>query len=348
MTITLSALDRDGLNEALRLLLSPLVFPSVDAWRSAVNAKLRGLLNADSAGFLLTSAGSLAMYSDEHDPTALAKYTDFVPPTAEGGLPVYQRIAQCGAATIRDAYGSAYRQYLKSPYFNEYAAPNRAFDTLSAVTAPMPDGLGGLHFWHSRRTGSRFSRRDAAMLKLALPALEAGVRMHVGLGEHCSSLMRVIDDLASAVVVFDTAGRLLHQSAAATQLLANDIESETVFGGMVDAVRRRHATVVIHTKRASYTLRRAYYDLQGRRDVQVIGIERSQTPRELDGVLSARFGLTPAESVVTNLIAKGKDSYDIGQELSVSVHTVKRHTESIFRKLRIDRRAQIAPLLASL
>ncbi|MGW3668628.1 response regulator transcription factor [Streptomyces sp. NPDC005141] len=48
---------------------------------------------------------------------------------------------------------------------------------------------------------------------------------------------------------------------------------------------------------------------------------------------AARHGITPREVVVVGLLAEGLTAAAIGRRLAISAHTVKRHLESIYRKL---------------
>ena len=53
-------------------------------------------------------------------------------------------------------------------------------------------------------------------------------------------------------------------------------------------------------------------------------------------------GLTPREVEVLRLVAAGKSNRQIASELVVSEHTVARHVQNIFRKLRVSSRTAAA------
>lgn len=61
-----------------------------------------------------------------------------------------------------------------------------------------------------------------------------------------------------------------------------------------------------------------------------------------DDVASA---LTPRERQVARLIAHGSQSKEVAYQLGISTHTVRRHTERVFEKLRVRNRASLASLL---
>jgi DNA-binding NarL/FixJ family response regulator len=51
-----------------------------------------------------------------------------------------------------------------------------------------------------------------------------------------------------------------------------------------------------------------------------------------------RHGLTPRELEVLRLVAAGKSNREIAAELVVSEHTVARHLQNIYAKLRVSSR----------
>jgi DNA-binding CsgD family transcriptional regulator len=71
-------------------------------------------------------------------------------------------------------------------------------------------------------------------------------------------------------------------------------------------------------------------------------------PRSLDAeALRARYGLTPREAQVARLLAQGLSNARLAATLGVSIHTVQRHTERVFRKLGIHARAAVAGVVLS-
>jgi len=74
--------------------------------------------------------------------------------------------------------------------------------------------------------------------------------------------------------------------------------------------------------------------------------QRRKRPRS--ETLSALFGLSPAESRVTILLADGKSLAEISQLLGVTRNTVKTQLSSIFSKTKTARQSQLIRLLAEL
>jgi DNA-binding NarL/FixJ family response regulator len=58
-------------------------------------------------------------------------------------------------------------------------------------------------------------------------------------------------------------------------------------------------------------------------------------------------GLTPQETRILPLVAHGLTNRQIGDALGLSHKTVKNHLSSMFQKLQVNRRAQLAALVAS-
>jgi hypothetical protein len=179
MSVTFTARELRDLEQAIRVLVSPMDYPSLDGWRSSVNRTVATLLHADSAGFLLPVADGLALYSEEHDPAELARYPDVPPPPTHLGITMWEAMIREQVMTNAGWFGEHYHLYLNSAYYNEYAGANGAHDTLAAAMS-----LGGLearsmaalHFWHERPDRKRFGDRDIGLLRLLHPAFCAGVR----------------------------------------------------------------------------------------------------------------------------------------------------------------------------
>lgn len=57
--------------------------------------------------------------------------------------------------------------------------------------------------------------------------------------------------------------------------------------------------------------------------------------------LCSRFGLTPREAQVARRLAVRRTNAEIAEELHVSGHTVRRHTEQVLRKLRVASRRDV-------
>ncbi|MGH7532562.1 MAG: response regulator transcription factor [Gemmatimonadales bacterium] len=76
-------------------------------------------------------------------------------------------------------------------------------------------------------------------------------------------------------------------------------------------------------------------------------IERAAPARPTSAeTLESRFGLTPREAQVADLLSQGMSNREVADQLQIGVHTARRHAEHLFAKLGVRRRAEVAALVA--
>lgn len=366
MSITLSAGDLEKLARATQILVSPLEHPTVDQWRSAVNRHLKELLCADSAGFLLPVSEGLMLYSEEHDPLALSAYPEVVPPEMVDGTPLWEQMIKSRVDTLANMYGRHYHRYMGSAYYNEYAGANGAHDTLAASVS-----LGGLdaksmaclHFWHDRPDQRLFGEREVALLRLLYPALVAGVAAHVRWGGQRQDLLGTLDHLGHPALLCDLFGKILHVTTSMEALLQEDAEAgllRTELHAVVREVCRSARSQClrdgwapgalareVRTQRAGYRVSGYFYgrDSGGRAGYVVAGVERLTSVRRSEQELQEVFSLTRAETRVALLLGEGKSNTKVAQELFISPHTARRHTERVFQKMGVRSRSEVGAKL---
>lgn len=362
MSITFTSRDLDDIARAAELLASPLDFPCVNAWRSAVNRALRSLLDADTAAFMLPVPDGPIAYSEEHDAEELGRYPETPPPPLLDGTPVWASAVRVGVGTLADVYGDGYERYLNSAYYREYAAPNRAHDTLSAATALGGTDIRGmalLHFWHDRPDGRVFGPRETTLLRLLFPAFRAGVEAQVRWGTQREDLLESLDALGQPVLLCDLSGRVHHVTAAMAALLAADPEAEAVRAAVHETKgelcrsgrppgpgnpRPSGPTREVQTATAAYRVSGCLYGRASARGARfgLVSIERLTPVARSAEELGAEYSLTPAESRLATLLAEGRSNAEIADELFISPHTARRHTEKVLLKLNVRSRAQVA------
>lgn len=360
-TLTFSTSELETIVHAQRLLISPLEHVRVDDWRRDVNRLLLPLVGADSAGFLLPGVGGMAMFSEEHDAKQLAVFPESVPPPTRDGSPIWTRMLELRACTLKEAYHGDITPYNRSAYYNEYAAANKACETLSVAIplgAPGPDAAASLHFWHNRLRATReFGEREVTILRVLLPAFRAGVEAQLRFAAHRHDLVQALDRLGHAVMVFDRLGRPVHQTRALTELLAADVENAALTLAMRRAAfalcgapatanlasqppAQRFATAT-----AKYRMHAtAYRGPVGELMVLVSLDRRTPRPASLKD-LRETLGLTTAESRVALCLTSGCDNAALARTLGISPHTARRHTERVLQKLGARSRAEVASKL---
>ena len=68
-------------------------------------------------------------------------------------------------------------------------------------------------------------------------------------------------------------------------------------------------------------------------------------PPELSPLIADGYGLTDRERRVTELVAKGLPTNEIGQRLHLAAYTVQDHLKSIFNKTGAGSRGELVALL---
>lgn len=354
MSLTLSAGDLYDLQEATRLLTSPLTFATTDDWRSAVNGHLRRFLAADSAGFLLPDAEGVPFYSDEHDPADLGRYPKVPPPPVPDGTPSWQKLVADGAGIIETIYQGEPEVYLRSTYNNEFAG---AYDPL-AIAIPFqgaaPPGFASVHLWHSRPDGRRFGDRELAVFRLLLPAFRAGVAAHTRWGRERAGLLDALDRLGRPAAVGDATGRILHATPALEAALADDPQADHVQSAL-QAVLRDVAEPPrgadggsplprperrVRTRRAEYALRATPYGgpPTDRTRLTLVDLERRGPVLPPVKALRDRHGLTQRQAEVALLLAQRLTNAEIAERLCVSPHTARHHVGHVLGRLGVARR----------
>jgi DNA-binding CsgD family transcriptional regulator len=355
-----------AIRQISNVLIAPFSLGSIDAWRSEVNRLTRALVGADSAGFLFPTVPVASLYSDEHDPAELAKYVEIEVPALSNGRSVWDRGLELGAGTLSEIYGQGYRtQYLESAYYREYAAPNRAHDTLMMMTPALGTDIrtvASLQFWHDSPRGRKFGGREVFILQQLLPALRAGVQAYVAWWRHGESLGATMDRLGLAISLWTLDGKEMHQSPAMTDALAGAHDGERLTHEVlqiVDAVRRGETATLPKSKEQAavvsgelalaggeYFVSGALHAMgAGDPPLIVISLLGGRTACVTADDLCNRWGLTRSESRVALLLAEGLSNREIADRLSVSDSTTRRHTERVLAKLGVSSRARVGPAI---
>ncbi|MFI0367026.1 response regulator [Actinomadura sp. 1N219] len=113
-----------------------------------------------------------------------------------------------------------------------------------------------------------------------------------------------------------------------------------------DAIRNGASGYLVHGAFDMPELVAAIRDTVGGRDnplspeasMAVVAAFRRTQPAGTPAPDHAGFGLTPRESAVMDLIARGRTNAEIARDLFISEFTVKNHVNRIFAKLAVDTR----------
>lgn len=364
MSLVLSSVDLAKLTDTMALLTSPLDL-GVDEWRSRVNTRLKDLLNADTACFLLPEVDGPLFYSDDFDPETLDRY-DLQPPALPDGTCMVERGIELGVSTLEKAYGPHLDVLHGSAYHNDYARLLHKHGTLFTMCRLGATGpIASLQFFHERPGGRQFGERELALLRLLFPAFRAGAETHLRWRRHRDGLLSALDGLHQAVLVFDRAGTPLHQTPTLTAALQEDPAPEVLreaLHGAMQSVRRMAAARVsrgdasaagctrdVQTAHARYRVRGCLFGeaVAGASTVILTTLERATPKARSEAELRELFGLTRAEVRAAMLLALGRSNEEVARELVISPHTARRHTERVLRKLGVHSRSEVGARLLS-
>lgn len=361
MALRLSRKQMDEVRTAIRLLASPMEHASVDAWRSAVNRHLKGLLQADTAGFVLPVEGGPLLFSEDHDTAETAKFGELLPPNDKNGVPIWLKVMRSGAMTMETAYDGDLSIWHKSAYYNEFAKPNGVGQTLGAIMslgAAHPTGAAALQLWRTPKNPKKYNDSDIALLNLLFPALKVGVESYLRLGSDAAEFLRACDMMGTPAVIYDTNGKLVHQTPACARLMQMDPELATLsaemqrmasclarlchgdrVAGVLGATSPR---VEKTTATATYLIRASALRASWMRGPWLMVSVERLTPEPVTAAdLQAAFGLTTAEARVAELLVKGRKTKAIAESLGLSWSTVRRHTERIYIKAGIRSQSEL-------
>lgn len=182
---------------------------------------------------------------------------------------------------------------------------------------------------------------------------------------HRASLARSIDSLSDAIGLYDLQGRVLHANPALLRLLDAEPQREH----LLEEMRARAAFLGVLASRCTkaqqtgipgprvgeteaggrYRVTGSYVGeaLLGPGTTVLISVTTLRPPLPSEESLRERFQLTPREAAVTTLLAKGMTNEQIAATLRISTHTARHHTESVFLKLNVHSRGEVAQLLLS-
>lgn len=358
--LVLSADDQRRLAAATETLLSPLVYPTTDAWRRAVCDRVRDLLGAAKAGVILPTPDGPDVFTEDFDP-AIARYADELEPVA-ASFHMFDRLRRLGVADRRTLWGDDLDAYYQTPYWNEFLRPLGAYDSLTVSVPVGPAATLADHVQigvnHDCPHHEPFGDRGVAIGHLLLPALQSGALAWLRLGASRHALAALVDTLGVGALVFDADGRELHRTPQATLLLTHGIESELTALATQLALGVSRPTAggapsvpppaVVHHGRFVLRATRLGPELTGRDGAVLVTVEASD-PGESPGphdeataeALRSRFGLTRQQSRVALLLAARRSTDEIARELFVSPHTVRRHVEQVLDRLGVSRRTDV-------
>ena len=196
----------------------------------------------------------------------------------------------------------------------------------------------------------RFSDTELSMVRsfaAGVGATFASLSERRRLAREGHNLRAALDSCEEAVVLTDSVAGSRHLNAAARALLARRVDAEP---SLDDLLRRSGAadgppataTPVTLLDGSEATLRCRSAPLTDEPDVIVSVLSLEVEDERLARVVEA--SLTPREREVARLTVQGLRDSEIAERLMLSPHTVKHHLKSIYRKLGVRSRVELASL----
>lgn len=357
------------LQAALTILLSPLDFDSVGAWRTKARQSVQALLDADSSISLLQIPGVPPFEAD--DLTPLVEYGahyhqfDRVSKYRDLGTVAFtwENIGHLWERPSREAF-------LRSEFYNDWVVRHRLCQPRGLNVAlppgqpltgpPQGEDVAALYFYQDAEQPEIDRDRQLAMLRTLLPAFTAGTYIAQRVGAR-SLLAPLVGAMQEGVALLDERAQLVYENSALRAFLADDPEAarvERAFAHLGRAVlalsgrgaKSRREEVVAPGPHGLRTIA-AVYDLRGalvapgvlaRGPMAVVVLSRSAiSDRRALEQLRARYHLTPREFAIAQLLAEGHSNQEMARLLGVSIHTTRRHVEHILMKLGVHSRAAV-------
>jgi len=185
---------------------------------------------------------------------------------------------------------------------------------------------------------------------MSLPLSDDAVTAQPGIP--LAPLGGVLDSLDQGIVLLTSDSYPCFTNSAAERILSADAERGDIAREMRSVSRAalldrggQPAEVEVATRAGRYRMR-ARILAQRIREIRtrtvLVTIERAAAHLPSQACLMRRFGMTAREADVALLLARGKRNTAIAEELLISTHTARHHTESVLAKLSVHTRAEVS------
>ena len=374
MSLNLSAPDLARLEEASRVMVSPLTAPTVDAWRASVNAAVGDLFRAHKTLMVMPGHGDL--YASETAPDVVERMREHVALAATGDHVVSDPVVDLWHRLRRQQGVEVFSWNINAGMIGQFGYPMQASeftnytvidtgstDFLGAYSA-IPEGEVLLWILLERPDVHPFGEHASMLMRALLPSFKAGLDAISRYDAH----RRTLDTISDALIVFGRGGLERHRNVAFVRMLDAEPERERLLHELTRlAVTMQPAgalsryglpSALIPTPQQTLRTASAEYEVNAsvvasgtfdRDEAVIISLTRKGPPAlPAADVLRERFGLTDREAEVALLLAEGLSNAEIADRLFLSPHTARRHTANIFDKIEVNSRKALALRFLSL
>ncbi len=257
-----------------------------------------------------------------------------------------------GENAVHDAVVYDLRQWHDCRLYSEAYQPVN-IERQMALSVPLRQGGSLLGFGYQQSNVPALGAECHQLLDLLLPAFEANVHFRQCSLDRYAVWTTHIDETEEALAVFSVDGKEYYRNTSLRELLSTEpladalVEALRLFGAQLQTLATPQPGEMVATSH-NVLLGGHSYRLRGYLDrfsqpipTLIVAVERvSALP--IPAWLRSAFNLTHREVTVTHLLVRGLTDREVAQELFISLHTARRHSENILRKLGISSRAGIA------
>ena len=275
-------------------------------------------------------------------------FTQFCDPYA---TLLHRAVRELGPKAVHDGFAYDPAQRRTSVIFQEVYGPLR-IERQMALSVPLPQGEAMIIAGFRQDRMPDYGGGLQAALGLLLPAFEAALHLRRRAAEAGRRTVAGLEATGQAVMLFAPCGTEQHRTRALERLY----DAEPDRDWLAAAVQRLAVDLLQGdgTARRDVALSGGTYALRGGLDASVLGspgalvaVERTSVLPP-PGHLRARFSLTPRETEVAGLMARGFADKEVAESLFISPSTARRHAERVLKKVGVSSRAGLAYALLQL
>jgi DNA-binding CsgD family transcriptional regulator len=336
----MAALRQSDLLGVLDFVREAQAYPDVATFRSQVLPRLRELVPCDVAGYneIDTELGTVLIVSDPEDGLF------------EGVEEAFARVSHQHPVMARHATGDL-GAYAISDFLSErdyhaldlYGDMFRHMDAEDQIAFGLPGRvIVGIAMNRSSRS---FTHREHALLDALRPHLGQAWRHVLARGraqELVDALEQGLESAGGAIVVLDSAARIARAGGPARDLLeAYFGEREHLPSIVTDWVASNPGSrpLLVDGGRGRLVVRLLDAVLVDRHPVLLLEESRRRVP---DVAVLVALGLSEREAQILELLATGRENFEIADELDIATATVRKHLERIYSKLGVHSRGAAA------
>jgi DNA-binding CsgD family transcriptional regulator/GAF domain-containing protein len=268
-------------------------------------------------------------------------------------------------------------ELVASDYYLHYLKPINLFRILG-VDAVEPGGMLARLRFSRRRSEAGFSPRERALLETITPHLQRAIQIYAQLNRTRSErdlYAGAVDQLSVATIILDEQARLLNTNAIAKAMLEQadgiSLRGEYLHISGRDTNSRLQSAVktiiAAQQKRETSVVRALSVPRSGDRSDLGLVVRPVPASQWSEGqsspcaaifisdpdlqehasqaVLGELLGLTPAESNLAILLARGLSLTESSEAQNISLHTARAQLKSIFSKTGVSRQAELVRLI---